>query len=237
MAIEYLDPEIANEGLRADDQWTPDGEFQSFMDPPVIPDYAFVKQKGAEKLRKYFPQYSGIPYKHQHFPMWVYHATKEPRLLRTMDHAKEHGLTYNDRFKAFIDDESEWKLTPVFAEGQGPKLNPAQPGAGKVFVRNPANQGDNIAAIVSAVMAQFQQMSITPAPAPATPFTADPEYQDYLKFKAFQASQGAPKTVPVVNEEDQRVAALALLKERRVKGVKDDMPLSKLTEMLDSITK
>jgi len=60
---EYLHPDIANEGVAADEGYQP------FVDRPHIPDYAFVN-KTNHPLRKYFPEYSGIPYKpHLHpFP-------------------------------------------------------------------------------------------------------------------------------------------------------------------------
>ena len=67
--VEYLDPEIAGEGLSAEAAWQP------FVSAPVIPTY-----KGIASIAKYFWQYSGTPYKHKNFPCWLYHPTKKAAL-------------------------------------------------------------------------------------------------------------------------------------------------------------
>lgn len=80
--IEYLDPEIANEGVHVD-KWTPSwttsesastDEWQPDLDPPHINDYAAFKKH--KHYGKYFR-----PYRYVSFPAWVYHKTEEPKLI------------------------------------------------------------------------------------------------------------------------------------------------------------
>jgi hypothetical protein len=84
--IEYLDPSIANEGVHVD-KWSPgnwadapsgDDEWQPDVDPPRITDYAAFKKH--KHYGKYFK-----PYRYRPFPAWMYHATQEPREVKSRE--------------------------------------------------------------------------------------------------------------------------------------------------------
>lgn len=92
MPIEYLDPEIANEGVHVD-KWQPgawannpgdDEEWQPDVEPPHITDYA------AFKKHKHYGQYFK-PYRYRPFPAWLYHKTEEPRLVKSREEATALG--------------------------------------------------------------------------------------------------------------------------------------------------
>lgn len=234
MSVQYLDPEIANEGLRADmpveGQWTPGGEFQPFIDPPVIPDYSFVKQKGMEHLRRLFPQHSGIAYVHQAFPVWAYHKTEPARLLRTEQHALEHGMRYVKKTKSF-DVTGEWSDEPFHA----PKLDVNAPGAGKSVVKKGegGSQADMIAAVVAAVMAKVAPVQANALA--AGPVASDPDYAEFLAFKAWK--DGAkPKAEVKLSPTEEKAALIKIAEENGVK-VDKRWSLDNLKDELDKIAK
>lgn len=235
MPVEYLDPEIANEGLRADmpveGQWTPGGEFQPFIDPPVIPDYSFVKQKGMEHLRRLFPQHSGIAYVHQAFPVWAYHKTEPARLLRTEQHALEHGMRYIKKTKSF-DVTGEWSDEPF----HNPKLDMNAPGAGKNVVKKgeAGSQADMIAAVVAAVMAKVAPQATGNALV-GTPNVSDPDYAEFLAFKAWK--DGAkPKTEVQLSPSDEKAALVKIAEDSGVK-VDKRWSIDNIKAELDKIAK
>lgn len=94
MPVEYLDPEIANEGSHADApipnaMWmnapdSSDEEYQPEMDPPHINDYAAFKKH--KHYKQYFRPWRYIP-----FPAWLYHKTKEPVIVKTKEEAEALG--------------------------------------------------------------------------------------------------------------------------------------------------
>lgn len=236
MTIQYLDPEIANEGLRADmpveGQWTPGGEFQPFIDPPVIPDYAFVKQKGMEHLRKLFPQHSGIPYVHQAFPVWAYHKTEPARLLHTEQHATEHGMRYVKKTKSF-DCTGEWSDEPFHVA----KLNVDAPGAGKSVAKpgGNASQADTIAAVVAAVMAQVAP-KVTGNALATVPQVSDPDYAKFIAFKEWLAQQGSQKAPVQLSPDEEKAALVKIAGEAGVK-VDKRWSIDSIKEALDKAGK
>lgn len=208
MSIQYLDPEIANEGFRADNMGgvlveDENGEyvFQSFTEPPRIPDYAFVKNAVRGKphpLRRYFPQYSGIPYRHQTFPAWAYHANGQAKLVRSAEKAAELGMVWNRANPAtgavaHWTFTGEWRPQPVVA----PK--PDLHAAGKSFIADKAAASEqNIAAIIASVMA----MQKPAAPAGGV-VISDAEAAMFAKFKAFMAGQPVEPIAPEPKVDDK----------------------------------
>lgn len=200
--VDYLDPEIRDEGVSAEAAWHP------AVEKARIPTY-----EGIKSLRKYFPQYSGIPYQHKVFPCWLYNQrTGEARLIddvfkhqgpdeppklikRGAEIAKELGCEWRKSTQeergmgagperwAWAKD-SEWRPWP--AEGKAVKYPPGMPGeGGKHLVSekqaNASISPDMITAIVAAVSAQFADKTGAP-----------PQYdQDRAEFEAFKAWRAA----------------------------------------------
>lgn len=83
--VEYLDPEIANEGQSVNN-WVPGDwthspategeEYQPEMEPPHINDYAMLKK--SKQFAKYFKPYRYVP-----FPAVLYHATKGEKIVNS----------------------------------------------------------------------------------------------------------------------------------------------------------
>lgn len=162
--VDYLDPEIANEGQAA---VLPEGEFQAPREKPHIPDYSWLKP--TDKLAKYFPAISGIPYKHQVWPVWLYHPTEKPRLIRDIvlqdgegartlksaaEQAKELGVSWRKSTPQEISEgfplfrwsyTGQWRAVPYVG---GPDIR----GAGKTLP--PPSQSEVIAGAVATAMAQ-----------------------------------------------------------------------------------
>lgn len=159
---EYLDPEIANEGEVA--TMPGDSGFQTPMEKPHIPDYSWLKP--TDKLAKYFPHISGVPYRHRPWPAWLYHQTEParliqdsytredpPRLVKTAtDQAKELGVVFRKSTPVEISQgfppfrwefTGEWRSTP-FGGGPDPKAY------GKTLP--PPSQNEVIASAVAAAM-------------------------------------------------------------------------------------
>lgn len=197
---EYLDPEIANEGLSAD-------EWQPFVEKPRIPNYENIKS-----IRKYFPHLSGIPYKHKAFPAWLYHPSMPPRICNEKQ-AAALGVTW----RACTPEEKsrwgqshcwdyaegcEWRATPHDAEARQ-KIDPANPGPGKSLVEGKQNpesaQASMISAVVAAttaaVMTQLQKLGVisapaaAPAPQPAAPAPANALAQKPAEVKLTEAEE------------------------------------------------
>jgi len=174
--VEYLDPEIAAEGESADAPWQP------FIAKPVIPTY-----DGIKSIRKYFPQYSGIPYKHKAFPCWLYHPTKAAVVVSSAEKAKQYGAvwrqsTHDERTRGFPeyvwDYTGEWRTMPF---STAPDVTVT--GKNLVNTERQTSQSDLIGSIVAAVTAQLA------AKPQSAPISADPDYAEFLAFKAWKASQ------------------------------------------------
>ena len=236
--VQYLDPEIANEGESVD-AWQP------FVAKPVIPTY-----DGIKSIRHYFPQYSGIPYRHKAFPCFLYHKTK-PAVLASEEKARQLGVTWrkstqDERARGFPesvwDYAGEWRAMPFDV-----KFNPADPGTGKLYVDNqkPAPTADLIAAIVAAVSAQFALKPV--AANAAAPASGDADHAEFLKFKAWQAAQvpsGAnaphPEQVhhvvhdmlPPMSDDEQRRLLIEAAKDRSIK-IDNRWGLDRIKQELD----
>lgn len=181
--VEYLDPEIANEGLRAD--YAGVGEdHQPIYEPPHIPTY-----QGLKSVQHLFPQYSNRPYRHQAFPAWIYHETEAPRVISNPQEAAQHGLKWlgTPHFK--------WEVTGKWHPQPVQKVKPAANGTGKNVMEgnrsNAQQSGEMVAAVVAAVMANMKQVQGAPASGAAPALD-----QDYVEFQAFKAWKAQMQTAP-----------------------------------------
>lgn len=248
--IQYLDPEIANEGAHADSgfygldptrngnggipldgEWAQEEVYQPFIDPPRIPDYSFVKVSGQggkpHPLLKYFPQFSGRPYRYQPLPVVVYHPKHEPRTLKTVKDAEKHGLKLAPN-KLSLVASGEWQLEPVNVK----TFDPEKPGAGKSVQTKPRGEADIAALIAAAVGAAMAQL-VKPS-AQGNALASDPDFAKFQAFKAWQAA-GAP-TTPAINltPKEERAALAKIAGEAGIK-VKDNWGLDKIKAELDAV--
>lgn len=221
--------------------------FQPFVDKPHIPDYEALC-KASPKLRRLFPQYSGIPYKHQPWPAWLYHPTHAPVQVRNAEQAAKLGVvwrqcTYEERAQGWPEFRweysGEWRATP-----QNVSFDPSNPGYGKSVVRgNPATPSPNdmIAAVVAAVMTQVSatqaQQAAAGAPVAAS---VDPEWAEFQAFKAWKAQQaeaaGAADTAAMQPKQEAPVATNALAGEGvKASGRRRGGALEALKDQLSAI--
>lgn len=239
--IQYLDPEIANEGVHAEKgalgviphDWEPDEEYQPAIEPPHIPDY-----KGIKSIAQYFPQFSGRPYRIRAYPAWFYHAKHEPKLVNNPMEAAQIGATWSKtEFK--FDCTGEWKSKPVKAA----KATSSGPGKWLTSVKEAAtNTADLIAAAVAATLAKIGN---TTAPKVQEVLSTDPDYALFMQFKAFkeqQALMGFPPTMDVATSVYPATRPLAepsekaqLIEAAAARGIKLDKRwgLDKIKAALD----
>lgn len=243
--IGYLDPEIAAEGISADG-WQPE------ISPPNIPSYDKIKS-----IKRYFPQFTGRPYKHQPYPAWLYHPTDDAVLVKTAEQAARYGVEFRETTREeraqgwpaqrwVYAENTKWRSTPF-----EPKFDPANPGMGKSLVFGTANpalaQSAMITAVVAAVMQQMQAGApATPGGAP-TALALDADYVEFQAFKAWKAQmaggeQGdllgaagegtASNALSPAGEANEREQLIAQAKE---KGIEVDgrWSLKRLREALD----
>lgn len=203
--VEYLDPEIANEGVSALSNWSPP------LPEARIPDY-----KGIKGIAKYFPQYSGRPYNHKVFPCWLYHPKLPARLIedqfvdgdppRLVKKAGEiaaelgcayRATTFEERAQGFPLNRwvftGEWRNSPFTS-----KFDPKNPGPGKLYVKEKdreSGRADDIAAIVAAVLGALK----TGGPAILAEPTMPADVAEFEAFKAWKAAQAA-QHAPIVED-------------------------------------
>lgn len=234
---EYLDASIANEGQSANG-WNPDEEWQPMMAKPVIPTY-----EGLKSIAKYFPQFSGIPYKHRVFPAWFYHAKEEPKLARTEAQATALGAKW-DAEEHRWSCAGEWKSKPFPR-----KFDAKNPGTGKSLVGAGMNETDRqstmIAAVVAAVTAQMGGKPAGATSALAQP-PADPDMAEFIAFKAWKALQagetpssepneGADAVTANLPEADEKKLLLEAAAERDIK-IDGRWSLDRIKAELDKAT-
>lgn len=207
MAVEYLDPEIANEGESANN-WAPgawtnavptsDDEWQPDIEPPHIPDYsAFKKHK---HYRQYFRPHKYVP-----FPAWMYHATQEAKIVKSVEEVQALGPEWS-REPIVRKMDMTGKSLPVKSETQRLAEVVAQALASKQGTA--PIDANAIAAVVAAVMSAMQPA--TPQK-PAKVAAPDPE--------ALMPSGGTvlAADVPEVDEGIERKALLELAEKEGVK--------------------
>lgn len=168
--IEYLDPEIAGEGERADN---------AFVAPkrPHVWDYAQLKEH--EYYGKYF---ADRPFRA--FPAWIYnHKTGETKIVGDAKAAAQYGVSYNttSRFHHY-ECTGDWMDEPK----KGMKADVTI--SGKSLVSASSAQAANTTA---ETMAQILQKLIADKASPelSEAISADKEYQEYLAFKRAQSKK------------------------------------------------
>lgn len=196
MSLQYLDPEIANEGELA---MLPGEGTPAPMDAPHIPDYSWVIAK--DKIAKYFRKF--VPYHHKAYPTWVYHPTEEPRLLedrytredppRLIKSAKDQAADLGVIFRKTTPEElaqgfpatrwefkGDWRTTPYKVANRSNAYGKTMPPPSQTEVIATAvatamraagsanGSADIIGATVAAVMAALGKVQ--------TPSTADPAH-------------------------------------------------------------
>lgn len=224
MPVEYLDPEIAGEGQSANN-WQPgamdwmnapsgaEEEYQPDIEPPHIPDYAALKK------HKHYKQYFR-PYRYHPFPSWMYHATQEPKIVKSKEEALALGPSWTHTpLKPRID--MTGKSLPVKSDTQ--RLTEAL--VAGLVKQGPSNAADPtaIAAIVSAVMAAMASVQ----PAKVTPVTLDPESLMPIEERttANEGLRSFLQNPPDENErtvDDDKNERLALFELAEKEGVKID---------------
>lgn len=161
--VEYLDPSIANEGVSVNN-WQPgawantpavsEDDWQPDMEPPHINDYA------AFKKHKHYGRYFR-PYRYTPFPAWMYHATLEPKIVKSKEEVLALGPDWSPLpNKPRID--MTGKALPVKNDTQ--RL--AEVVAASINAKQGPLDATAIAAVVAGVMAA---MGKTAAPAEAPP--------------------------------------------------------------------
>lgn len=146
--VQYLDPDIANEGVKVIDG---DGgglgeDYQPFIDAPRIPDYKWLTNKS--KLYKYFPNINGRPYKHQAFPAIFYHADGSTKTIYNAEQAAAIGAKNLGPTESFKwECTGEWKAKPFTAHL---KFNPNKMGGGKSIP--PPTQSESLTAALTAAL-------------------------------------------------------------------------------------
>lgn len=170
--IEYLDPEIANEGERAD---------AAFVAPKRVHVWDYAQLKEHEHYGKYFVQ---KPFRA--FPAWIYnHKTGETKIVGDAKAAAQYGVSYNTtaRFHHY-ECVGDWMDEP-------PKNAKADvTSTGKSLVSASASQAANTTADT---MAQILKKLIADKASPelSEAISADKEYQEYLAFKRAQSKKVA----------------------------------------------
>jgi Glu-tRNA(Gln) amidotransferase subunit E-like FAD-binding protein len=163
--VEYLDPEIANEGQSANN-WQPgvwtnapstaDEEYQPDIEPPHVNDYgAFKKHK---HYRQYFRPYRYIP-----FPARMYHPTLDVKVVNSKEEVIALGPEWSPVPPAVKRIDMTGKSLPVKSETQ--KLSEAL--VAGLLQQKQGNAADpnaiaaTVAAVMAAINAQNQPKALT----------------------------------------------------------------------------
>lgn len=214
--VDYLDPEIANEGESANN-WSPgawtnapptsDDEWQPDIEPPHIPDYsAFKKHK---HYRQYFRPYRYVP-----FPAWMYHATQEPKIVKSAEEVQKLGPDWS-REPIVRKIDMTGKSLPVKSETQRLAEVVAQALAAKQGTA--PIDANAIAAVVTAVMAAIQ-----PSQKPAKVAAPDPEALMPDASDGLHAFVENPPAEDEKSPEHDGIERKALLELAEKEGVKVD---------------
>jgi hypothetical protein len=223
--IEYLDPEIANEGSHAEDM--------SDLEPPHVYDYAAFKTD--KHYKRYFK-----PYVFQPFPAWIYHATEEAKMVGDAKTAASYGVSYikgDDHNEARWECSGEWKVRPVVK----PKAK-ATDGGKTLVTASSQQQQVSTNELMAKILAQITAGNM-PLPNVAK---ADPEFAEFLEYKKWKASQAErseqpkaaaePAKAPALelSEAEQKEILVGLAKEKEI-HVDKRWSLDRIKETLDKV--
>lgn len=194
--IQYLDPEIANEGERAD---------TAFIAPrrPHVWDYAQLKEHPT-----YGKWFTDKPF--EAFPAWIYnHKTGDKKIVETAKEALTYGVGFNRNLRhPDYEWTGDWQAEPP--KGAKPSVHDT----GKSVVTASAER------VTADSMTKILQ-NLAGGRAEAVPhddMTADKEYQEYLAFKRARAAvQEAPaETEPKPVAVDEKEILISLAKEKNI---------------------
>lgn len=204
--VGYLPPEIAGEGQKV---ILSDGETVNWSPPPVnpvIPDMSQIKS-----IRHYFNRRG-----YTVWPAWLYHPTKEPRLVKSAEEAAELGVCYR---QATIEERGRYGVTAVWDHTDDSqwrsqpypgaiRFDPTKLGHGKTYVPTAPNpmvaQNELVRALIPEVAAAVA-MALKSAGGPTAPASIDPATWD--EFLAFQAWKKTSETVEAELEKVHADAA------------------------------
>lgn len=160
--VEYLDPEIANEGQSAND-WNPGAwttgaslegeEYQPEFEPPHINDYAALKKH--KQYAKYFRPYRYIP-----FPAVLYHKSLGEKIVNSEAEVKALGPEWS-RTPFTLKVDMTGKSLPAKSDTQ--RLTEALVAGQAAIANKPGIDAGAVAAIVAATLAALQQNGPQPA--------------------------------------------------------------------------
>jgi hypothetical protein len=198
--VEYLDPEIANEGEAATD-WHPG------QGPAPIPDMAKLLGNHPH-FGRYFAPHRMIP-----FPAWIYHATEPERVVKTAKEAREYGVSYDTEENHYVC-AGDWKIRPVVKK----KPDPSAGGKNLMSSDRPQNGGASLE-IMAQILQQMQKGQ--PAhPALNDAVKADPDYAAFVEFKKWKEAQAPKEDVSysiVLEPSVEKDILLDLAREKNIK--------------------
>lgn len=217
--IEYLDPEIANEGQHAESAF-------AISPRPHVWDYAQLKE------HPHYGQY-WAPKPFSPWPAVIYnHKTGEDRIVKDAKEALDYGVGFNKNLRhPDYEWTGDWQAEP--RKDQKPNIHVT----GKSLVTASAERvtADSMTKILQRLAEGKAASEVSPAIAEA--ISADKEYQDYLAFKRAQAGV---KSAPVEDgdeaqapEPDQKAGMVKLAKEKGI-HVDKRWGLDRIQAALDS---
>jgi hypothetical protein len=193
-AVGYLDPEIANEGQKAegDVNWSPPPA------KPCIPDWSEIKS-----IRKYFNR-SGAP---QVFPAWLYHESGEERLVKNAAEAVSLGVQYRQATEVeanrygigyvwdYGDETNKWRAKPWGLKQFDPR---SMVGHGKNFVPATVDHAANQTELLRALALAIAKNEVgKPAEIPDADWQ---EFQQFIAFKKAQADAAVAQKEPILED-------------------------------------
>lgn len=202
--IEYLDPEIANEGERADSAFV-------VSPKPHVWDYAQLKE------HPHYGQY-WAPKAFQPWPAWIYnHKTGEKKVVDNAMEAAQHGIRFN---KALRHPDYEW--TGDWQAEPRKDLKPNINETGKSLVTASAERitADSMTKILQRLAEGKAGNEVSPAIAEA--INADKDYQEYLAFKRARAAVQVEPESPSVEDNELLVDKDAMVRLAKEKGIHVD---------------
>jgi hypothetical protein len=219
--IEYLDPEIANEGERAD---------AAFAAPrrPHVWDYAQLKE------HPHYGQY-WAPKPFSPWPAVIYnHKTGEEKTVKDGKEAMEYGVGFNRNLR-----HPDYEWTGDWQAEPRKDLKPNIHVTGKSLVTASAERVT--ADSMTKILHKLAEGKATPevSPAIAEAISADKEYQEYLAFKRAQAAvKSGTASIetdenPVAHEADPKSGLVQLAKEKGI-HVDKRWGLDRIQAALDS---
>ncbi len=223
--IEYLDPEIANEGERAD---------AAFAAPrrPHVWDYAQLKE------HPHYGQY-WAPKPFSPWPAVIYnHKTGEEKTVKDAKEALEYGVGFNKNLRhPDYEWTGDWQAEPR----KDQKLSIHVTGKSLVTASAERVTADSMTKILQKLADGKSTSEVSPAIAEA--ISADKDYQEYLAFKRAQAAVGTKavsatvETEPSIHEvSTESNKKEALVSQAKEKGIHVDKRwgLDRIQAALDS---